>query len=205
MGVEPVPVQGNVRWTAYTYAGELPTSAFGFNSAGIGFTLNAVFPSATVTPGVARNFVSRQLLAATSFRWASSLRTCGDVSICKLACTERQPAATHFLHLLQSPFRQAVDIAQLPQQSVGHSVNIMSAREGRVANVEVGPGSVASVQAVTNGTLFHANSFLRLRVPEVPDPSSTARLARAAQMKVGPTVPSESGQQTVPAQRTSAL
>ena len=68
VGVEPFPVQGNVQWTAYTYAGELPTSAFGFNSAGLGFTLNAVFPSAIVNPGVARNFVSRQLLAATSFR-----------------------------------------------------------------------------------------------------------------------------------------
>ncbi len=127
---------------------------------------------------------------------------CSTASICKLAYTKSHTRAAMpacgslptqtgsqlplLLNLLHMPFRQAVDIAQLPRQSVGHSVNIMSAKEGRVANVEVGPGSVASVQAVTNSTLFHANSFLRLRVPEVPDPSSTARLARAAQMKVGP-------------------
>ena len=89
MDVEPLPVQGNVQWTAYTYAGELPTSAFGFNSAGIGFTLNAVFPSAIVTPGVARNFVSRQLLAATSFRWASSSHSCSNVSTCSLSIKKR--------------------------------------------------------------------------------------------------------------------
>jgi hypothetical protein len=57
---------GNLSWLGFVYAGELPSSAFGVNSAGIGFSLNAVFPAAPVMPGFARNFVSRQLLQARS-------------------------------------------------------------------------------------------------------------------------------------------
>jgi hypothetical protein len=51
---------------AYTYAGELPSCAFGFNSYGVVFTLNSV-PLASeeaVAGGVARNFISRDLLEA---------------------------------------------------------------------------------------------------------------------------------------------
>ncbi|XP_043717773.1 uncharacterized protein LOC122665685 [Telopea speciosissima] len=55
-------------FTAYTYAGELPSCAFGFNSDGLAFTLNSVPPSESeiVPGGIARNFISRDLLEATS-------------------------------------------------------------------------------------------------------------------------------------------
>jgi hypothetical protein len=53
-------------WLGFVYAGELASSGFGVNSAGIGFTLNAVFPAAPIMPGFSRNFVSRQLLQARS-------------------------------------------------------------------------------------------------------------------------------------------
>ncbi|WIA28816.1 hypothetical protein OEZ86_011345 [Tetradesmus obliquus] len=53
-------------WLGFVYAGELASSGFGFNSAGIGFSLNAVFPAAPLMPGFSRNFVSRQLLQARS-------------------------------------------------------------------------------------------------------------------------------------------
>lgn len=54
-------------FTAYTYAGELPSCAFGFNTYGVGFTLNAVPLSSqeVVAGGVGRNFISRDLLEAT--------------------------------------------------------------------------------------------------------------------------------------------
>ncbi len=55
-------VQDGVEWVAYTYAGELSTAAFGFNNLGVAFTLNAVLPHEIKNPGVARNFVSRDLL-----------------------------------------------------------------------------------------------------------------------------------------------
>ncbi|XP_047342251.1 uncharacterized protein LOC124945797 [Impatiens glandulifera] len=55
-------------FTAYTYAGELPSCAFGFNSHGLAFTLNSVPPleSEIDAGGIGRNFISRDLLEATS-------------------------------------------------------------------------------------------------------------------------------------------
>ncbi|ONK75829.1 uncharacterized protein A4U43_C03F21000 [Asparagus officinalis] len=55
-------------FTAYTYAGELPSCAFGFNSHGVAFTLNAVPPSndEILEGGIGRNFISRDLLEATN-------------------------------------------------------------------------------------------------------------------------------------------
>ncbi|KAJ4818396.1 Acyl-coenzyme A:6-aminopenicillanic-acid-acyltransferase form [Rhynchospora pubera] len=53
-------------FTAYTYAGELPSCAFGFNSHGVAFTLNSVPPlnNEIMAGGIGRNFVSRDLLEA---------------------------------------------------------------------------------------------------------------------------------------------
>uniref|UniRef100_A0ACD5VLG7 Uncharacterized protein n=1 Tax=Avena sativa TaxID=4498 RepID=A0ACD5VLG7_AVESA len=57
---------GASSFTAYTYAGELPTCAFGFNSNGVAFTLDSVPPaiSEVAAGGIAVNFVSRDLLEA---------------------------------------------------------------------------------------------------------------------------------------------
>ncbi len=55
-------MQGGRQWTAFTYAGELSSTAFGFNDAGIAYTLNALFPANVSIPGIGRNFVSRDLL-----------------------------------------------------------------------------------------------------------------------------------------------
>ncbi|KAI5076774.1 hypothetical protein GOP47_0008839 [Adiantum capillus-veneris] len=54
-------------FTAFTLAGELPSCAFGFNTHGVGFTLNAVplSPQEVVAGGIGRNFISRDLLEAT--------------------------------------------------------------------------------------------------------------------------------------------
>ncbi|WVZ72877.1 hypothetical protein U9M48_021268 [Paspalum notatum var. saurae] len=53
-------------FTAYTYAGELPSCAFGFNSNGVAFTLDSVPPvnEEILAGAIARNFVSRDLLEA---------------------------------------------------------------------------------------------------------------------------------------------
>jgi len=53
-------------FTAYTYAGELPSCAFGFNSNGVAFTLDSVPPvnDEIIAGAIARNFVSRDLLEA---------------------------------------------------------------------------------------------------------------------------------------------
>ncbi|KAE8671590.1 hypothetical protein F3Y22_tig00111942pilonHSYRG00103 [Hibiscus syriacus] len=61
-------LSNGLSFVAYTYAGELPSCAFGFNSQGLAFTLNSVPPAeAEIVPaGIGRNFVSRDLLEATS-------------------------------------------------------------------------------------------------------------------------------------------
>lgn len=72
-------------WLAFVYAGELASSGFGFNSAGIGFTLNAVFPTAAAMPGVSRNFISRQLLEARSIQEAlDTIGRSGQVGLARL-------------------------------------------------------------------------------------------------------------------------
>eukprot|EP00252_Welwitschia_mirabilis_P006350 TRINITY_DN17205_c0_g1_i2.p1 TRINITY_DN17205_c0_g1~~TRINITY_DN17205_c0_g1_i2.p1 ORF type:complete len:214 (+),score=41.27 TRINITY_DN17205_c0_g1_i2:501-1142(+) len=62
------PLRNGGSYTAYTYAGELPSCAFGFNSYGFVFTLNSVPPTKEEIEkgGIGRNFVSRDLLEATS-------------------------------------------------------------------------------------------------------------------------------------------
>jgi len=50
------------RFLAFVYMGDLPSSAFGINAHGIGFSLNWVGPPPANAAGLARNFVSRSLL-----------------------------------------------------------------------------------------------------------------------------------------------
>ncbi|EPS72214.1 hypothetical protein M569_02546, partial [Genlisea aurea] len=70
-------------FTAYTYAGELPSCAFGFNSHGMAFTLNSVPPlKHEIEAGaVGRNFVSRDLLEAQNIDDAVSRICSSRVSV----------------------------------------------------------------------------------------------------------------------------
>lgn len=52
------------KFVAYTYLGDLPSGAFGFNEHGVAFTLNFVQPSEIFVGGLGRGFISRDLLAA---------------------------------------------------------------------------------------------------------------------------------------------
>ena len=51
-------------FTGLTYAGELPSSAFGYNSSGLVFTMDGLSPLRLDLEGVPRNFVSRKLMEA---------------------------------------------------------------------------------------------------------------------------------------------
>ncbi|KAF9685889.1 hypothetical protein SADUNF_Sadunf03G0101500 [Salix dunnii] len=70
-------------FVGYTYAGELPSCAFGFNSNGLAFTLNSVPPSEAeiVAGGIGRNFISRDLLEATSIDDALRKIQSSEVSV----------------------------------------------------------------------------------------------------------------------------
>ncbi|KAF7828186.1 hypothetical protein G2W53_019350 [Senna tora] len=68
---------------AYTYPGELPSCAFGFNSHGLAFTLNSVAPTLDeiVAGAIGRNFVSRDILEATSIDDALNRICSSEVSL----------------------------------------------------------------------------------------------------------------------------
>ncbi|XP_057518595.1 uncharacterized protein LOC130799501 isoform X2 [Amaranthus tricolor] len=70
-------------FTAYTYAGELPSCAFGFNSHGLAFTLNSVPPrqDEIVAGGIGRNFISRDLLEAANIGDALEKIRSSEVSV----------------------------------------------------------------------------------------------------------------------------
>ncbi|KAG8053094.1 hypothetical protein GUJ93_ZPchr0001g30324 [Zizania palustris] len=75
--VKATSPDGSSSFTAYTYAGELPSCAFGFNSNGVAFTLDSVPPvhGEIVAGAIARNFVSRDLLEARSLDDAMHVTT----------------------------------------------------------------------------------------------------------------------------------
>ncbi|CAK8579286.1 unnamed protein product [Lathyrus sativus] len=70
-------------FVGYTYAGELPSSAFAFNSNGLVFTLNAVPPAEDeiVAGGIGRNFVSRHILEAQGIDDAINRIRSSEVSV----------------------------------------------------------------------------------------------------------------------------
>ncbi|CAN1254216.1 hypothetical protein LINPERPRIM_LOCUS8571 [Linum perenne] len=76
-------LQNGLVFLGYTYAGELPSCAFGFNTHGLAFTLNSVPPSEheIVKGGIGRNFVSRDLLEATSMTDALKIIHSCEVSV----------------------------------------------------------------------------------------------------------------------------
>ncbi|KAB2054279.1 hypothetical protein ES319_A12G244500v1 [Gossypium barbadense] len=76
-------LSNGLSFIAYTYAGELPSCAFGLNSQGLAFTLNSVPPveDEIVPAGIGRNFVSRDLLEATSTADALARIRSSEVSV----------------------------------------------------------------------------------------------------------------------------
>ncbi|XP_031281353.1 uncharacterized protein LOC116139850 [Pistacia vera] len=76
-------LSNGLSFMAYTYAGELPSCAFGFKSHGLAFTLNSVPPAEDeiVAAGIGRNFISRDLLEATSIDDALTRIRSSEVSV----------------------------------------------------------------------------------------------------------------------------
>ncbi|KAM0059841.1 putative peptidase C45 [Helianthus debilis subsp. tardiflorus] len=114
-------LSNGLSYTAYTYAGELPSCAFGFNNHGLAFTLNSVPPaeSEIVAGGIGRNFISRDLLEATSLddaitRIRSSLVSVGhsynliDVNLRRILNVETASSQRLSVHEVEStPFFHA--------------------------------------------------------------------------------------------------
>ncbi|XP_024032765.1 uncharacterized protein LOC21410717, partial [Morus notabilis] len=93
-------LSNGVSYIAYTYAGELPSCAFGFNSHGLAFTLNSVPPSEDeiVAGAIGRNFISRDLLEATSI----------EDALCKIRSSE--VSVGHSYNLIETRTRRIVNV-----------------------------------------------------------------------------------------------
>ncbi|KAF3448652.1 hypothetical protein FNV43_RR09365 [Rhamnella rubrinervis] len=93
-------LSNGLSFIAYTYAGELPSCAFGFNNHGLAFTLNSVPPSESeiVAGGIGRNFISRDLLEATSI----------DDAVSKICSSEA--SVGHSYNLIETRTRRIVNV-----------------------------------------------------------------------------------------------
>ncbi|KAG9447308.1 hypothetical protein H6P81_013436 [Aristolochia fimbriata] len=93
-------LSNGLSFTAYTYAGELPSCAFGFNNNGLAFTLDSVPPSTEeiIPGGIGRNFVSRDLLNATGLDDAISRIRSSNVSV------------GHSYNLIDVPKRKIINV-----------------------------------------------------------------------------------------------
>ncbi|KAJ0396201.1 hypothetical protein P43SY_001908 [Pythium insidiosum] len=146
------------RFVAYTYLGDLPTGAFGFNDQGIGFTLNFVQPTETDAGGLGRGFISRDLLLAT------------DAEDAMRRITVPGQASGHNYQLM--------DLKQ------GRIWNVEVAARNRYAVQELlAPASPNEVTA-----FFHANQYQLLEIAQPPYQSSLHRLRRYSELSVPQTV-----------------
>ncbi|GLD92396.1 hypothetical protein PINS_up000929 [Pythium insidiosum] len=146
------------RFVAYTYLGDLPTGAFGFNDKGIGFTLNFVQPTETETGGLGRGFISRDLLMAEN--------------------------ADDALRRITVPGQASGHNYQLMDFQQGRIWNVEVAARNRYAVQELlAPASTSEVNA-----LFHANQYQLLEITQPPYQSSIHRLRRYSELRVPQTV-----------------
>ncbi|KAK6935470.1 Peptidase C45 [Dillenia turbinata] len=95
-------LSNGLSFTAYTYAGELPSCAFGFNNSGVAFTLNSVPPTEDeiVAGSIGRNFISRDLLEATDIDDALRVQDKNSTSRQRRAAELPKRSKTDFLQLL---------------------------------------------------------------------------------------------------------
>nr|GMD03366.1 Acyl-coenzyme A:6-aminopenicillanic-acid-acyltransferase [Ipomoea batatas] len=121
-------------FTAYTYAGELPSCAFGFNSHGVAFTLNSVPPTEEeiVAGGIGRNFISRDLLGSKSI----------DDALTRISSSEA--SVGHSYNLVDTRTRRILNVETASRYRVSvleaHDENSLS-RQKRAASLPKGSKS----------------------------------------------------------------
>jgi hypothetical protein len=139
-------------FSAFMYAGTLPSGAFAFNGFGVYFSTNALFPLSLDTGGVPRSFVHRHVLEAVSVTDAAARLAAARVA-CGFSINLGGVGAA--LAAGEAPLRNVEMSAVLPAST--HAV---------------GAGDV----------YYHANSYIHSATPQFDDVSSDARLARMAQL-----------------------
>lgn len=183
-------------YTALCYPGQLPTGAFGFNTRGVFFSLNGLFPEHVNITGIPRHFVHRHLLTSPSIdalvsRLQETDVACG-FSINVASVTE----PGRMLNIEVATGRQW-SIIELQRgklaKEITNTCSAAAAGAGEVCAgsplpVGAGPqpwpfpfpdGSKGSDPASTNYN-FHFNEYVRLPTAQFPDPSSFARATAAS-------------------------
>ncbi|CAI5504004.1 unnamed protein product [Closterium sp. Naga37s-1] len=176
-----VHADSGVAFTAYTYAGELPSVAFGFNNARMGISMDAVppAPSEVVKGGIGRNFVARSLMESRSIEDAVQRVTGPAVAV------------GHHYVVMDFAHRRiaSVETASNGRHSIlelGPNPKLGSQADpnGAAASDHAASNSAASADgdtAAAEGTeyIFHANAYTRLRLQEKMGPSAHRREATA--------------------------
>ncbi|RLN96266.1 hypothetical protein BBJ28_00019306, partial [Nothophytophthora sp. Chile5] len=141
------------KFVAYTYLGDLPSGAFGFNGNGVAFTLNFVQPAEIKVGGLGRGFISRNLLTAR------------DADDAIAIITRKGQAAGHNFQLMHVPTRRVwnIEVASFDRHAVIEYV-------------------ATSAEGDTVTAFFHANQYQRLQVAQPPYQSSLHRLRRYSEM-----------------------
>ncbi|CAM9804323.1 unnamed protein product, partial [Heterosigma akashiwo] len=152
-------VRENSTFLALTYPGELPSNALFVNSHGVACSMNGLYPAETLTGGLGRNFLSRDLLGARDER--DALR--------RLSFPNQSTG--HHFNLIFPPGAHGGDWAL-------RSVEVAPAPGGGRA-----PGCCRSP-----ARLYYANGYQVLEVAECPGRvvSTAHRLAAAARHAVDP-------------------
>jgi hypothetical protein len=153
-----VNMSGSVSWTAYVYAGNLPTGGWGFNEKGFAFTLNYVAPLNSSANGVGRAFTGRDVLESTDM--GDALRRITNVTHC----------VGHNYQLLYAN----ATVKIVAQVEVGPGGNNFETKVVARTGSRDGSNNTAYY--------FHANTYQFLDVPYYHDTSSEARLRRVAQL-----------------------
>ncbi|CAI5534785.1 unnamed protein product [Closterium sp. Naga37s-1] len=185
-----------VAFTAYTYAGELPTVAFAFNDASMAFTMDAVppAPSEVLQGGMARNFLARSLMEARCIEDALQRVTGPAVAVghhyvlMDFACRRIVSVET-----ASNGRHSILELGPSPQLgSQGESGRERAVEEGR-EEIEGGVSRSDKAAAAAAGGggggaaegtayLFHANVYTRLRLREKMGPSLHRRQAIARRL-----------------------
>ncbi|GMF13618.1 unnamed protein product [Phytophthora lilii] len=101
------------KFVAYTYIGDLPSGAFGFNEKGVAFTLNFVQPAEILIGGLGRGFISCDLLTAINT----------EDAIVKI--TRAGQAAGHNFQLMDVPARRVwnIEVASFNRYAIYENEN----------------------------------------------------------------------------------
>lgn len=147
------------------------------------FTLNSV-PLASeeaVAGGVARNFISRDLLEAHNLDDALEVGMLFPLLNILLQQGKKIHAWLDLLSITWSPkgckffhiwscFLLLISFVQRARErhlSVGHNYNIMDINERKIVTVETASNARSSTRNIAMEPFFHANMYLHLQVPQV--------------------------------------